>query len=92
MNLLNVVKTDIDEFMESDTFKAFDNSVREYINRVEKEHLDSLKNDVQKKIFIDWCNGICVSSDDYIAENNISKEDDYEAHSIILSVVSLGLG
>jgi len=92
MNLLNVVKTDIDEFMESDTFKAFDNSVREYINRVEKEHLDSLKNDVQKKIFIDWCNGLCVSSDDYISRNNISKEDDYEAHSAILSVVSLGLG
>ena len=92
MNLLVVATDNINEFMESDTFKAFDNSVREYRNRVEKEHLDSLKNDVQKKIFTDWCNGICVSSDDYISKNNISKEDDYEAHSAILSVVSLGLG
>jgi hypothetical protein len=82
----------IDKFMESEMFKAFDEEVREYRNRVEKEHLDSLKNETQKKIFIDWCNGICVSSARYIEENNISKEDDYEAHSAILSVVSLGLG
>jgi len=90
---LMVTKTDnIDEFMESETFKSFDKEVREYKDRVEKEHLDSLKNNVQKKIFTDWCNGICVSSEEYIKANNISKEDDYEAHSAILSVVSLGLG
>ena len=92
MNLFVVETDNIDEFMESDTFKVFNNEVREYRNRVEKEHLDSLKNDVQKKIFTDWCNGICVDSEKYIIENNISKEDDYKAHSAILSVVSLGLG
>jgi len=93
MSLFIVTETDdINEFMESDTFKTFDNEVREYRDRIEKEHLNSLKNDVQKKIFTDWCNGICVSSEKYIEENNISKKDDYEAHSAILSVVSLGLG
>jgi len=78
--------------MKSDVFKAFDNEIREYRKRVEKEHLDSLKNDIQKKIFSDWCNGICVSSEKYINTNNISKEDDYEANSAILSIISLGLG
>ena len=29
---------------------------------------------------------------EYIAKNNISKEDDYEAHSAIMSVISMGLG
>jgi isopentenyldiphosphate isomerase len=82
----------VDSFMESDEFKKFDDEVREYRKRVEQEHLDSLKNDTQKKVFTDWCNGICVSSEAYVKENNISKEDDYEAHSAILSVVSLGLG
>jgi hypothetical protein len=82
----------IDNFMESEEFKKFDNKVIEYRKRVEQEHLESLKNDIQKKIFTDWCNGICVSSEKYMKENNISKEDDYETHSAILSVVSLGLG
>lgn len=82
----------IDDFMNSDIFKKFNDGINEYRDNVEKEHLNSLKNDVQKKIFTDWCNGICVSSEDYIKTNNISKEDDYEAHSAILSVVSLGLG
>ena len=87
-----VVTDNIDEFMKSEIFQKFDDEVRQYRKRVEKEHLDSLKNEAQKKIFTDWCNGICVSSDEYIKKNNITKEDDYEAHSAILSVVSLGLG
>jgi hypothetical protein len=91
--MFTVITTDnIDKFMESDEFKRFDNECRAYKERVEKEHLDSLKNDVQKKIFTDWCKGICVCSDEYKRENNISKEDDYEAHSAILSIISLGLG
>lgn len=88
-----VIETDnLDEYMESDAFKAFTKEVEDCRNRVKKEHLDSLHNSTQKKIFTDWCNGICVSSEKYIIENNISKEDDYKAHSAILSVVSLGLG
>jgi hypothetical protein len=91
--MLVVLTTDnIDEFMKSEAFKKFNNEVKEYRKRVIKEHLDSLKNDVQKKIFTDWCNGVCVSSDEYIKKNNISKEDNYEANSAILSVISLGLG
>lgn len=91
--MLIVTATDNDnDFMESEIFKQFNQEVREYRQRVEKEHLESLHNEVQKKIFTDWCNGICVSSEEYIKENNISKEDDYEAHSAILSVISLGLG
>lgn len=92
MNFLIVKTANVNEFMESETFKEFDKKVRAYKERVEKEHYDSLHNDIQKKIFTDWCNGICVSSEKYIKENNISKEDDYEAHSAILSVISLGLG
>jgi hypothetical protein len=91
--MLVVLTTDnIDEFMKSEAFKKFNDEVKEYRKRVIKEHLDSLKNDVQKKIFTDWCNGVCVSSDEYIKKNNISKEDNYEANSAILSVISLGLG
>jgi len=92
MNILVVETNNINEFMKSDTFKAFDNDVREYKRRVEQKHLDYLKNDAQKKIFLDWCGGKCVSSEEYKLKNNISKEDDYEAHSCILSVISLGLG
>lgn len=91
--MLVVLTTDnIDEFMKSEAFKKFNDEVKEYRKRVIKEHLDSLKNDVQKKIFTDWCNGVCVSSDEYIKKNNISKEDNYEVNSAILSVISLGLG
>lgn len=88
-----VTRTDnINDLMESEEFKKFDNEVKAYKEKVEKEHFESLKNDAQKKIFSDWCNGICVSSEEYRIKNNISKEDDYEAHSAILSVISLGLG
>ena len=91
-NIIVAITDNIDDFMESDIFKKFNNEVRNYIEIVQKEHLNSLSNDIQKKIFTDWCNGICVCSEEYISKNNISKEDDYEAHSAILSVVSLGLG
>ena len=92
MNILITTTNNINEFMESNTFKAFDNDVREYRKRVEQEHLDYLNNDTQKKIFLDWCRGKCVSSVEYINANNISKEYNYEVHSAILSVISLGLG
>jgi len=93
MNNIIVVTTDnIDDFMESNTFKNFNSEVRKYIEIVQEEHLNSLSNDIQKKIFTDWCNGVCVCSEEYIAKNNISKEDNYEAHSAIMSVISLGLG
>jgi len=92
MNILVTDTDDINEFMESDTFKKFNDGVRDYINKVQEEHLNSLSNDIQKKIFTDWCNGICVCSEEYITQNNISKEDDYEAHSAIMSVISMGLG
>jgi len=62
------------------------------ITKIKKEFLNSLSNDMQKKIFTDWWNGICVSSEEYITQNNISKEDDYEAYTAIMSVISMGLG
>jgi len=62
------------------------------ITKIKEEFLNSLSNDIQKKIFTDWWNGICVSSKEYIAQNNISKEDDYEAYTAIMSVISMGLG
>jgi len=62
------------------------------IRKIKEEHLNSLSNDMQKKIFTDWWNGICVSSEEYITQNNISKEDDYEAYTAIMSVISMGLG
>jgi len=62
------------------------------IRKIKEEFLNSLSNDMQKKIFIDWWNGICVSSEEYITQNNISKEDDYEAYTAIMSVISMGLG
>ena len=92
MNILITETDNIDEFMESDVFKSFDNGVNEYKQKIEREHLDYLKNDTQKKILLDWCRGNCVSSEEYKLKNNITKEDDYEAHSAILSVISLGLG
>jgi len=92
MNILVTDTNDINEFMKSDTFKKFNDGVREYIKRVQEEHLNSLSNDMQKKIFTDWWNGICVSSEEYITQNNISKEDDYEAYTAIMSVISMGLG
>lgn len=92
MKILLAETDDIKKFMKSETFLRFDKEVEEYRQRVQKEHLDSLHNDTQRKIFLDWCNGICVCSEEYINKNNISSEDDYEAHSAILSVVSLGLG
>jgi len=92
MNILVVETNNINEFMKSDTFKAFDNDVRECKRRVKQEHLNYLKNYSQKKIFLDWCGGKCVSSVEYINTNNVSKEDNYEAHPAILSVISLGFG
>jgi len=62
------------------------------IRKIKEEFLNSLSNDMQKKIFTDWWNGICVSSEEYITQNNISKEDDYEAYTAIMSVISMGLG
>ena len=62
------------------------------IRKIKEELLNSLSNDMQKKIFTDWWNGICVSSEEYITQNNISKEDDYEAYTAIMSVISMGLG
>ena len=62
------------------------------IRKIKEEFLNSLSNDMQKKIFIDWWNGICVSSEEYITQNNISKDDDYEAYTAIMSVISMGLG
>jgi len=62
------------------------------IRKIKEELLNSLSNDMQKKIFTDWWNGICVSSEKYITQNNISKEDDYETYTAIMSVISMGLG
>jgi len=62
------------------------------IRKIKEELLNSLSNDMQKKIFTDWWNGICVCSEEYITQNNISKEDDYEAYTAIMSVISMGLG
>lgn len=92
MKLIITETNNIDEFMESDIFKQFANECEIYRKQIEKEYFDSLKNDIQKKIFTDWCNGLCVCLNEYVNKNNISKEDDYEAHSAILSVISLGLG
>ena len=62
------------------------------IRKIKEELLNSLSNDMQKKIFTDWWNGICVSSEEYITQNNISKEDDYETYTAIMSVISMGPG
>ncbi len=92
MNIFITTTNNIDSYMESNIFKEFTRQCNEYRDRVEKRFLNSLKNDTQKKIFMDWCNGVCVSSEKYLKENNISEEDNYIANNAILSVVSLGFG
>lgn len=70
------------EYLNKQTAVIFENAHQEY--------LSICQNDAQRQIFTDWWNGKCVVTPEY--KSKFSYEDDYEAHSIILTACSDGFG
>jgi hypothetical protein len=68
--------------LNKETATIYENEKQRALNQCTNENI--------KTIFLDWWNGKSVYTEEY--ESKYSREDHYDAHSIILEVISNGFG
>jgi hypothetical protein len=79
-----------DDIEKNEWFEDFNKQTAVYYKKIFEEFCSMAKNDIQKHIFTDWWHGECVSTEKY--KSKYSKQDNDEAHSLILHAISMGFG